>query len=88
MLVFLSVVISVTICIYYFKISPIINKKLFGKKTKFNSFMHKSDFMNVVQKSDLVSFRHEFGETIFELQKEMNNLKLEIDKLRNDILEK
>lgn len=88
MLVFLSVIITITICVYYFKISPVINKRLFGKKSKFNNYMYKSDFVNELQKSDLVSFRHEFGETIFELQKEINKLKFEIDKLRNEVLEK
>lgn len=88
MLVFLSVIMTIAICIYYFKISPIVNKKLFGKASKFNKVLDKSDFRNVLQKSDLISFKHEFGETIFELQKEIEELKFEITKLKGEILDK
>mgnify|MGYP003369102401 CR=1 FL=1 len=88
MLVFLSTVITISICIYYFKISPIVNKKFFGKTSKFNMFLDKSDFRKVLQKSDLISFKHEFGETIFELQKEIEELKFEINKLKSEFLDK
>ncbi len=37
--------------------------------------MNKSGFDNFITKSDLISFRHELGETIFDLQKEINELK-------------
>ena len=47
--------------------------------------MDKSDFENNIDKSDLISFRHEFGETIFEIQKEIESLKLELNDLRKDI---
>ena len=88
MLVFLSTVITISICIYYFKISPIVNKKFFGKTSKFNMFLDKSDFRKVLQKYDLISFKHEFGETIFELQKEIEELKFEINKLKSEFLDK
>ncbi len=85
MLIFLSMIITLTVCVYYFKISPVINKKFFGKKTNFNMIMSKSDFDEKSYKSDLLSFRHEFGETIFELQREINFLRDEINNLKNEI---
>ena len=76
MTIFLSMVITAIVCIYFFKISPNMSKKIFERNSKFNIFM---------DKSDLISFRHEFGETIFEIQKEIESLKLELNDLRKDI---
>ncbi len=44
--------------------------------------MNKSDFGDDVTKSDLVSFRHEMGETIFEIQKEIEQIKTSLESLR------
>ncbi|HJC99653.1 hypothetical protein [Candidatus Arthromitus sp. SFB-turkey] len=85
MTIFLSMVITAIVCIYFFKISPNMSKKIFERNSKFNIFMDKSDFENNIDKSDLISFRHEFGETIFEIQKEIESLKLELNDLRKDI---
>ena len=51
-------------------------------KNKFDNLMNKSDFGYDVTKSDLVSFRHEMGETIFEIQKEIEQIKTSLESLR------
>ena len=51
-------------------------------KNKFDNLMNKSDFGDDVTKSDLVSFRHEMGETIFEIQKEIEQIKKSLESLR------
>ena len=51
-------------------------------KNKFDNLMNKSDFGDDVTKSDLVSFRHEMGETIFEIQKEIEQIKTSLESLR------
>ena len=84
MLIFLTMLITVTICIYYFKLSPIVKKKIF-KESNFNSYITKSDLYTIRYGSDLVSLKHQFGETIFELQKEINTLKLEIEYIKEEI---
>lgn len=88
MLIFLSVIITLISSICYFKILPFMNKEFFRKKVKFNTIMSKSDFDEVIYKSDLLLFRHEFGETIFELQKEMNSLREEVNSLKSDSTKK
>lgn len=86
MLVFLSMVVTITVCIYYFKLSPMLNKKLFNKSSNFNSFITKSLKEEInYNSSDLVSLKHEFGETIFDLQKEINDLRMEINKLKEKV---
>ena len=42
----------------------------------------------VITISIWISFKHEFGETIFELQKEIEELKFEINKLKSEFLDK
>lgn len=54
--------------------------KKIRKQDSFNKVMNKSDFDTMVTKSDLISFRHEFGETIFEIQREIEEIKRAIDK--------
>lgn len=85
MTVFLSITITAVICIYFLKLSPIINKTNFYKDYKFNSFRNKSDLNAPIDKSDLISFRHEFGETIFEIQKEIESLRAELNDLKCEI---
>ena len=51
-------------------------------KNRFDNLMNKSDFGEDVTKSDLVSFRHEMGETIFEIQKEIEQIKTSLESLR------
>lgn len=85
MFIFLSMIVTITVCIYYFKLSPILNKKLFKKNSNFSFFITKSYDEKSNNHIDLVSFKHEFGETIFELQKEINSLKLEINELKEEI---
>ena len=51
-------------------------------KNKFDNLMNKSDFGDDVTKYDLVSFRHEMGETIFEIQKEIEQIKTSLESLR------
>ncbi|EGX28445.1 hypothetical protein SFBSU_007G34 [Candidatus Arthromitus sp. SFB-mouse-SU] len=51
-------------------------------KNRFDNLMNKSDFGDDVTKSDLVSFRHEMGETIFEIQKEIEQIKTSLESLR------
>ena len=48
-------------------------------KNRFDNLMNKSDFGDDVTKSDLVSFRHEMGETIFEIQKEIEQIKTSLE---------
>lgn len=69
MLIFLSL--SLIVLIYY---SFRIFRKARSEKS-FNKLMDKSDFDAIATKSDLISFRHEFGETIFELQREIEEIK-------------
>lgn len=75
MLIFLSF--GLIVC--FFVIERIVYVR---NKNKFANFMTKSDFGDSVTKSDLVSFRHEMGETIFEIQKEIEEIKTSLESLR------
>lgn len=86
MTIFLSITITAVICIYFLKLSPIINRTNIYKDYKFNNFRKESDLGDPINKSDLISFRHEFGETVFEIQKEIELLKLELNSLKNENL--
>lgn len=85
MTIFLSITITAVICIYFLKLSPIINRTNFYKDYKFNNFRNESDLKDTINKSDLISFRHEFGETIFEIQKEIESLRAELNNLKREI---
>lgn len=85
MTIFLSITITAVICIYFLKLSPIINRTNFYKDYKFNNFRNESDLKDTINKSDLISFRHEFGETIFEIQKEIESLRTELNNLKREI---
>lgn len=84
MTIFLISVITVLILSFVFKLSS----SLINKNYNFHKLINKSDFDSKIDKSDLISFRHEFGETIFELQQEIELLRSELNNLRNEVLDK
>ncbi|WP_044035570.1 hypothetical protein [Candidatus Arthromitus sp. SFB-rat-Yit] len=76
MLIFLSF--GLIVCC--FVIEKIMNNQ--KNKGKFAELINKSDFGDNVTKSDLISFRHEIGETIFEIQKEIEEIKASLDNIQ------
>ncbi len=75
MLIFLCF--GLIVCFFVIEIIACVKNK-----NRFDNLMNKSDFGDDVTKSDLVSFRHEMGETIFEIQKEIEQIKTSLESLR------
>lgn len=76
MLIFLSF--GLIVCC--FVIEKIMNNR--KNKSNFAELINKSDFGDNVTKSDLISFRHEIGETIFEIQKEIEEIKASLENIQ------
>lgn len=79
MLIFLCF--SLIVCIYF--IDKFLEKSK-GKKD-FVSFMDKLDSDEGITKSDLISFRHELGETIFDIQKEIEKVRLSVEEMHEAV---
>lgn len=84
MTIFLISAIVVLVLIFLFRLSP----SLINKSCNFYKLINKSDFDSKIDKSDLISFRHEFGETIFELQQEIELLKSELNDLKSQVFDR